>query len=121
MKIELRTAVLALLLAASPALAEAGGETIVVTASRTPTPLDAVGQSISLVTQEDIGRLQSVSVVDALRLVPGVTFARNGPVGSVTSVFVRGADSDQTVTLIDGVKINDPSSPGGGFDFGALL
>jgi vitamin B12 transporter len=53
--------------------------------------------------------------------VPGVTIARNGGIGTTTSVYIRGAESDQTVALIDGVKLNDPSSPGGGFNFGNLL
>lgn len=109
---------------ALPALAEPAAGTadaIVVTASRTPTPVTTVGQSISLIEAADIRRLQTVTAVDALRLMPGVTFARNGPVGAVTSVFIRGADSEQTLTLVDGVKVNDPSAPGGGFDFGPLL
>jgi vitamin B12 transporter len=36
-------------------------------------------------------------------------------------VRIRGAEADQTLVLIDGVQINDPSSTGGGFDFGNLL
>ena len=46
---------------------------------------------------------------------------RNGGPGEPTSVFIRGAESDQTVLLIDGVKVNDPSSPGTGVDFSTLL
>jgi vitamin B12 transporter len=121
MKTVYKPAILLLLTPLHPAFADPGAEAIVVTASRTPTPIASVGQSISVIESQDIARLQTVTVADALRLVPGLSFARNGPVGSVTSVFIRGADSDQTVALIDGVKINDPSSPGGGFDFGPLL
>ena len=39
----------------------------------------------------------------------------------MTSLRIRGAESDQTVALIDGVKLNDPSAPGGGFNFADLL
>ena len=46
---------------------------------------------------------------------------RNGALGAVTSVFIRGADSDQTLVLIDGVALNEPASPSGGFDFSSLL
>ncbi|KAB7648540.1 TonB-dependent receptor plug domain-containing protein [Polymorphobacter fuscus] len=106
----------------APALAlDAPDDTIVVTANRSPQPLSRVGQSISIVDSGEITRRQTVSVVDILRTLPGVSIARNGGIGTATSVFIRGADSDQTVALIDGVKLNDPSSPGGGFNFGNLL
>jgi vitamin B12 transporter len=107
-----------------PALAADAADTartIVVTANRAPTPIAAVGQSVTVIDTAELQTFQRVTVVDALRLVPGVTIARNGGIGTSTSVNIRGADSDQTVALIDGVKINDPSSPGGGFNFGPLL
>ena len=103
---------------AAPALAD---ETIVVTANRAPQPLSRVGQSITVLDSAEIARRQTNSVVELLRTVPGVSIARNGGIGGTTGVFIRGADSDQTVALIDGVKINDPASPGGGFNFGNLL
>ncbi|MBW3559713.1 MAG: TonB-dependent receptor, partial [Proteobacteria bacterium] len=58
---------------------------------------------------------------DLLVQTPGVSFSRNGGIGSNTSLRIRGAEADQTVVVIDGVKLNDPSSPGGGFNFGNLL
>jgi vitamin B12 transporter len=106
---------------ASPALALDAPDTIVVTANRSPQPLNRVGQSISVLESAEIERRQSANVSDLLRNVPGVAVARNGGIGGTVGVFIRGADSDQTVTLIDGVKINDPASPGGGFNFGNLL
>ncbi len=105
----------------APALADESPDTIVVTANRTEQPLARVGQTITVIDAAEIERRQTATVVDILRTVPGVTIARNGGVGGTASVFIRGAESDQTVALIDGVKINDPSSPGGGFNFGNLL
>ena len=108
----------------SPAITHAedsSSDTIIVTASRSETPLSQVGQSVTVITAEDIKTRQTTAVVDLLRTVPGVTFTRNGGLGTSTSVNIRGADSDQTVALIDGVKLNDPSSPGSGFSFGNLL
>ncbi|MBY0284961.1 MAG: TonB-dependent receptor [Sphingomonas sp.] len=96
-------------------------EAIVVTANRTAQPLSRVGQSVSVVDAAEIARRQTATVVDILRTLPGVSIVRNGGIGTATGVFIRGAESDQTVTLIDGVKLNDPSSPGGGFNFGNLL
>lgn len=101
--------------------AHAADEAIIVTANRIATPVSQVGLSVSVISEADLKRLQSVSITDALRSVPGLSSARNGGVGTVSSVFIRGAESSHTVTLIDGVKINDPSTPAGGFDFGRLL
>jgi len=103
------------------ARADDAPDTIVVTADRTPEPLSRVGQSITVIDAGEIARRQDNTVVDLLRTVPGVSFARNGGIGTQTSVFIRGAESDQTVALIDGIKLNDPSAPGGGFNFGNLL
>jgi vitamin B12 transporter len=97
------------------------GEIIVTAANRTETELDKIGQTVSVIDLAEIERRQTQSVADILRTVPGVTIARSGSIGGTTSVFIRGAESDQTVALIDGVKLNDPSSPGGGFNFGNLL
>src|SRR3546814_21163712 len=111
-----------LVLAASvlaPALAQAAeGDQIVVTATRAEKPLSQIGQSITIISQDEITARQRVTVVDLLRTVPGVTFTRNGGVGAATSVYIRGAESEQTVALIDGVKLNAPSTPGSGFNFG---
>ena len=116
---------LALLLisAAAPCLAapDTIPEILVVTANRAPQPLARVGQSISIIDSAEITRRQSTNLVDLLRSVPGVSVARNGGIGGTSGVFIRGADSDQTVALIDGIKLNDPASPGGGFNFGNLL
>ncbi|WP_112382595.1 TonB-dependent receptor plug domain-containing protein [Sphingomonas carotinifaciens] len=94
---------------------------IVVTANRAAQPIDRVGQAISVLDTAEITRRQSVAVADLLRQTPGVTIARNGGIGTQTGVSIRGAETDQTVALIDGIKLNDPSAPGGGFNFGGLL
>lgn len=94
---------------------------IVVTANRRAQALADVGQSITVIDKAQIAARQSQAVVDLLRTVPGLTFSRNGGVGTTTGVNIRGAESDQTVVLIDGVKLNDPSAPGGGYNFGTLL
>ena len=94
---------------------------IVVTATRTEQPINRVGQSVTVLAAEALARQQRNTVSDALRSVPGLSVTRNGGAGQTTSVFIRGADSEQTVVLIDGVKLNDPASPGGAFDFSNLL
>ncbi|WP_428151486.1 TonB-dependent receptor plug domain-containing protein [Brevundimonas sp.] len=94
---------------------------VVVTANRSAQDADRVGQSVTVLTTADIQSSQTVVVSDLLARTPGVTVSRNGGVGSVTAVRIRGAETDQTVAIIDGVKLNDPSGTGGGYNFGNLL
>ena len=95
-------------------------ERVVVTANRGPTDADKVGQSFTVLTLDQIRHDQEVSVADIVARTPGVTLARNGGPGQPTSLFIRGGDSDQTLVLIDGVKVNDPSDPSSSFDFANL-
>jgi len=94
---------------------------VVVVANRAPQPLSKVGNSVTVLNQQDIQDSQKVDVGELLATTPGITFSRNGGPGTGTSVYIRGADSDHTVVLIDGVVLNDPSLVGGNFDFGNLL
>ena len=80
-----------------------------------------IGQAVTVITRDEIERRQTVSISDLLATTPGVTVSRNGGVGTVTALRIRGAEGEQTLTIIDGVRVNDPSSPGGAFDFGNLL
>jgi vitamin B12 transporter len=96
-------------------------ETVVVTATRSELPITQIGQSISVLSIDDIELSQKAVLSDLLATLPGVTFSRNGGPGTATSIRIRGAEAAQTTVLIDGVKLNDPSSAGGGFNFGSLL
>jgi vitamin B12 transporter len=95
-------------------------ERVVVTANRSPTDADQVGQSFTVLTLDQLRQDQEISIADIVARTPGVTLSRNGGPGEPTSLFIRGADSDQTLVLIDGVKVNDPSDPGSGYDFATL-
>ncbi len=105
---------------ASP-VAVASVSELVVTANRSPQEADRVGQSITVLSGEAIKAAQSADVSTLLAQTPGVSFSRNGGVGGSTSLRIRGAESDQTVVVIDGVKLNDPSTAGGGYNFANLL
>ena len=111
---------------AFPALAQAPEEMfddsgIVVTATRTPTPLDQVPASITVLDKAAIDRAQDIGATELLLRTPGISMSRNGGYGTATSLRIRGAESEQTVVVIDGVKLNDPSSTGGGYNFANLL
>ena len=95
-------------------------EKVVVTAHRDDVPQDQVGSSITVITAEDLERSGKTLILDALRAVPGLEVARNGGPGGTASVFLRGANAEHTLVLVDGVEANDPISPTRGFDFGNM-
>lgn len=96
-------------------------EQIVVSATRSPQTLDRIGSSVTVLTAADIKATQTLVISDLLARTPGLSFSRNGGPGGVTALRIRGAEGDQTVVIIDGVKINDPSAVGGGYNFANLL
>lgn len=111
--------------AAAPDVAGRAGATavedVVVTANRSAQPIERVGASVTVLTRAAIEARQTTAVAELLAQTPSVNYSRNGGPGTVTSLRIRGAEGHHTVVLIDGVKLNDPSSTQGGFDFGNLL
>lgn len=107
--------------AVDAALAEPARDDIVVTATRSDQAASEVGQAITVLSRDLILERQTVVVSDLLSQTPGVSVTRNGGPGGFTGVRIRGAEAEQTLVLIEGVRINDPASPGGGFDFANLL
>jgi vitamin B12 transporter len=107
----------------APTLAHADPSTpvgeVIVTATRLPAPLD-VTPGAYVITEKDIELRQPVFAHDILDTVPSLSVFSTGPFGGLTSVRQRGADSTQTLVLIDGVPLNDASAPDGGFDFSAI-
>ena len=91
----------------------------VVVANRTPMALDQVASSVTLITADDIDDNQWRGLSDALADVPGLGVVQTGGPGGQTSVFIRGANSNHTKVIIDGIDANDPSE--GAFDFGRML
>jgi vitamin B12 transporter len=92
---------------------------VVVTATRLPLPASRVAAAVTVITAEQIRDRGYRTLDEALASVPGMRAVRTGPVGAQTSVFMRGTESDHVLVLLDGVPINDPSSPGNAFDFGS--
>ena len=93
---------------------------LVITATLIPTPIDQVGSSITLITAQQIQDNQWRTLPDALAQTPGLSVVQAGGPGGLTSVFIRGANADQTEVIIDGINVNDPSQ-GGVYDFGQGL
>lgn len=109
------------LTAAAPVIAQTPDEAITVVATGTAQRVTDTGQSISVVGAAEIAAVQGPDLLRVLERLPGVIAARSGPLGSQTSLFVRGANSQQLVVTLDGVRLADVAAPSGGFDLGTLM
>ncbi|HME88081.1 MAG TPA: TonB-dependent receptor [Chthoniobacterales bacterium] len=95
-------------------------ERVVVSATKIETPINEIGSSVTVVTDEEIERNQRRTLPDVLETVPGLNVVQTGGPGGFTSVLMRGANSNHTKVVIDGIDANDPSEDGR-FDFGQVL
>jgi vitamin B12 transporter len=93
---------------------------IIVTATRTEQPKLELGSSTTLILLKQLKDAGKTTVVEALAAVPGLDVVQNGGVGKNADVFIRGANSEHTLVMVDGVEVNDPMSPGRTFDFSHL-
>ncbi|WP_347304102.1 TonB-dependent receptor [Croceibacterium sp. TMG7-5b_MA50] len=121
MKVSYLLAAAPAVLAVSPAGAQERGGDIIVTAIGAPQDASTTGQAVTVIDRDMIEQRQTIAISDLLATTPGVTVTRNGGLGTLTSLRIRGGEGDQTLVLIDGVRVNDPAAPGGGFDFASLL
>lgn len=94
---------------------------IVVTALRTEVAQDRNSATVTVLDEKAIGEAQPIAVTDILLRTPGVSLSRNGGYGAATSLRIRGADAGQTVMVIDGMRLADPSSTAGGHGFSSLM
>jgi vitamin B12 transporter len=91
---------------------------IVVTASALPESVESTPAAVTVITKDDIDKREARDVAEVLREVPGISVSRTGSPGKITSVFMRGASSKQTLVLWNGVEINDPYFSG--YNWGQL-
>lgn len=83
---------------------------VVVTATRTPEAVTTVGSLVDSLSAAELARRQVSSLKDALGGIPGAPAFASGAPGSTTSLFLRGANSNQSLFLVDGVRFNDPNT-----------
>jgi vitamin B12 transporter len=93
---------------------------IVVTATRTEQSVQQVASSTDVISQAEMAQRHSASVSHAIAQIPGLDVSATGGMGHTTHVFIRGANAEHTLVLLDGMEINDPTSPGRSFDFADL-
>lgn len=82
-----------------------------------PVNQDKTASSVTVLTEKDFQQRNATYVSDVLKTVPGVAVASSGGRGTLTSLFLRGANSNQVSVIVDGVKVNPLDS---NFDFGGL-
>ena len=88
-------------------------ETMVVSAAQVDQPLSRTPDSITVIAGAELDARQQFTLGAALRSVPGLTLQQSGGPGTLTSLFTRGGESDYTLVLVDGVRVN---AFGGGLD-----
>jgi len=86
---------------------------VVITATRVDSRIGSDVASVTVLDGDTLRARGIRDVAEALREVPGATVVRSGSVGALTSLFMRGGESDYVRLLIDGVPMNDP---GGSID-----
>ncbi len=122
----MRRALLAAVFLPLPALAQAPADApptvtlpeLVVTATGVPTSLDRIPAGVTVIDRATIEASGAGTLVEALTAVPGLRVVQSGPSGGNASVFIRGTNSNHVLVLRDGMPINDPSDPGGLYNFG---
>ena len=79
-----------------------------------------VSPSVTVLDARDLEKYKGNTVAEVLQSIPGLDVVSQGAVGQVTSVFIRGARSEDTLVLVDGIVVNDVMAPSAGFDFANL-
>lgn len=92
-------------------------ETVVVTATRTPILSADAGADVASLSGAELQTMNPVAADDAIRFLPGAVVNTAGQRGGLSSLFVRGGNSDYNKVLVDGVSVTEP---GGLIDFGTL-
>lgn len=98
--------------AAAPAPGPVRLPAVVVTATRTEQSPDDTLAALTVVSREEIERSQANDIADILRFQAGLDLGRAGGPGQQTSIFIRGGESNHTLVLIDGVRVNSSTSGG---------
>ena len=85
-------------------------DTVVVTGTRTARTVDASLAAVEVIDRDEIERSQARSLPELLRGRAGITLVNQGGLGKLTTMFMRGAESDHTLFLVDGVRVGSATS-----------
>ena len=82
-------------------------DSVVINSSRISLPFKKNSRTINIVSAKDIKNSATTNVADLLQQVAGVDIRRRGTGGSQSDLYIRGGGFDQTLLLIDGIKMDD--------------
>lgn len=99
------------------ALAQPALEAVVVTATRSDTPVERALADVSVIDAEQIRDAGAATLPELLRSAGGIEMYQNGGSGTVSGLYVRGARNSQTLILVDGIRLENPMSGGGLLEF----
>lgn len=105
-------------LVALPAAAQEADDELVITATRQPSEVERLPADVDVIDVDEARGRGVASVAEALAATPGLDIVQTGGFGQQTSLFAGGGNSNHTLVLFDGLRLNDPSSPGSSFDAG---
>lgn len=108
-----------ILLSTAHAAGDESNPNIVVTANRRPVSVDDTFQSVSVIEREEIAARNPQTIMDLLAGLPGVQMNRSGGPGRATSLLMRGANANQILVLVDGLRVSDLAT--GEFDWNSIL
>lgn len=83
---------------------------VIITENRLETPFSESARSMYVITKAQLAEMPTQSLAEALTYVPGVDIRQRGPIGIQTDVGIRGGTFDQTLILINGIKLSDPQT-----------
>lgn len=106
--------------ASQNALAQDTNTDLVITPNKQPQSIQQIGSAVTIITHDDIEREGAKSVRDILDAQPGVVVTENGGPGGATSLYLRGSNTNHVLVLIDGMRVNDPTTVGGDLDLGMV-
>ena len=93
-------------------------EVIMVTATRTETPVSQLPDAVSIISREQIDQQKATTIFEALRSVPGLNIRKSGSIGRQSEMTIRGSSTSQVLVMIDGVQVNSATT--GTFNFANL-
>lgn len=93
---------------------------IIITATKSGIKKRETGSSVTIINAAEIEQKQKRFVADILKIEPGLSVTTSSTLGGVSELYIRGTAPAHAVVLIDGVKVNNPTAPGNGFDFANL-
>jgi vitamin B12 transporter len=96
-------------------------EVLIITGQYSPVENQQLTSSVSVITRSDIDNSQAQSLSELLKRIPGVWVEDQGGAGGLSTISLRGAESNYTLVLLDGVEVNDPTNTrGGAFNLNAI-